>query len=250
MLNKIGRPKKRFSQNFLIDEKVLEREVNYANISNSNVVLEIGAGFGSLTKFLVKKASKVIAIEKDPKFENFLKKTGADIIIADALEIDFPEFDKIVSNIPYSISSDLTFKILNYNFDCAVLCYQKEFSQRMLANPGEKDYSRLSVNCSLRAEIELLENVPKEKFYPKPKVDSSIVRLIPKKIELPKKFSSIVRALFQHRNQKVRNALTHSAHEIGTKAEVKSFLGEISNFSDKKVFELTPEEILEISKLY
>lgn len=239
---------KRLDQHFLIDERILQREVAYANVTSEDTVLEIGPGIGTLTRFLAKTAKKVIVIEKDRKFEEFLQQIpSTEVIIADALKIEFPQCDKILSNLPYSISSGLTFKVLAQPIAVAVLCYQKEFADRMIAQPGTKDYSRLTVNCALRANIELLETVSKTKYYPRPKVDSEIVRLTPKKVELPGKFDAIVRALFQHKNQKTKNALIKSAHEIGTKEDAEKFIKRIGQFADRRVITLTPEEILEVS---
>jgi len=240
---------RRLDQHFLVDSRILQREVEYANVTKEDTVLEVGPGIGTLTRFLAKAAKKVIVIEKDRKFESFLYKIpNTEVIIADALEIDFPPCDKILGNLPYSISSDITFKILSQPIELAVLCYQKEFAERMAAKPGTKEYSRLSVNCFLRANVEMLENVSKAKYYPQPKVDSAIVRLTPKKIGLPEKFDSIVRALFQHKNQKVRNALIKSAHEFGTKEDAKKFIKKLGETADRRVRTLTPEEILELSK--
>ncbi|HIJ98840.1 TPA: ribosomal RNA small subunit methyltransferase A [archaeon] len=240
---------KRLDQHFLVDERILQREVEYANITKDDNVLEIGPGIGTLTRFLAKAAKKVVVIEKDRKFESFLFQIpNTEIIIADALKIDFPPCNKILGNLPYSISSDITFKILSAPIEIAVLCYQKEFAERMTAQPGTKDYSRLTVNCTLRADIELLETVSKTKYFPQPKVDSAIVRLTPKQITLPPKFDAIVRALFQHKNQKVRNALVKSAHEIGTKKDVEKFVEKLGAAAQKRVISLTPEEIAVIAE--
>ena len=125
--------KPRLGQHFLINGFVADREINIANISKNDTVLEIGPGKGILTTRLAEKAKKVIAIEIDKYLVNLLLKKvpeNVEIILGDALKIDFhelPKVDKIVSNIPYQISSPLTFKLLNYNFRLAVLMYQKEF---------------------------------------------------------------------------------------------------------------------------
>lgn len=251
---------KKLDQHFIIDDRILKREAGYAEISPEETILEIGPGIGTLTRFLAQSAKKVIVIEKDKKFERFLSGIpNTEVIIGDALKIDFPQCDKILSNLPYSISSPLTFKILAQPIKLAVLCYQKEFAERLIAKPGTKDYSRLSVNCAVRADVELLENVSKAKYYPMPKVDSTIVRLTPKKTELPEKFDAITRALFQHKNQKVRNALIKSSHEFaltsisrsardGTKDTARQFINRIGEFAERKVITLAPEEILEIVK--
>ncbi len=252
VLNSAGiRLSKKLDQHFIIDDRILQREVEHAQVNSEETVLEIGPGIGTLTRHLAKSANKVIVIEKDKKFELFLKEIpNTEVIIGDALDLDFPVCDKILSNVPYSISSPLIFKILQQPIKLAVLCLQKEFAQRMVAVPSTKDYSRLTVNCAVRADVEILENVSKAKYYPQPKVDSTIVKLIPKQIELPEMFDSITRALFQHKNQKVRNALIKSAHEIGGKEKAEKFVKRIGEIADRKVITLSPEEILEFSKLY
>ena len=251
-LNAAGiRLSKKLDQHFIVDDRILKREVEYAGVTSEDIILEVGPGIGTLTQHLAKSAKKVIVIEKDKKFEPFLKKIpNVEVIIGDALKLDWPVCDKILSNVPYSISSPLLFKILRQPVKLAVLCLQKEFAQRMIGKPGTKDYSRLSVNCAVRADVEILENVSKAKYYPKPKVDSTIVKLIPRQIELPEMFDSIVRALFQHKNQKVRNALIKSAHEIGGKEAAEKFVKHLGEAADRRVVALSPQEILELSKLY
>jgi 16S rRNA (adenine1518-N6/adenine1519-N6)-dimethyltransferase len=240
---------KKLDQHFLIDAEVLNREVEYANITEQDTVLEIGPGPGTLTELLAKKAKKVIVIEKDEQFRPILEEIpNVEVIIADALKVDFPKCNKIVSNLPYGISSSITFKILEQPIELAVLCYQKEFATRMSARAGTRNYSRLSVNTYLRADVELLEDVPKEKYFPVPEVNSTIVKLTPKQIKLPEKFDDICRALFQHKNKKVKNALLDSHHELGTEKEVKKFIKKLGLFASKKVTELSPEEILKLSK--
>ena len=118
------RPRKQKGQNFLIDERVAEREVGFADIEASDIVLEIGSGLGMLTERLIPKAKRVVGIENDPGLCKFLREKYGDsfeLIEGDALEVDFPRFDKMVSNIPYSISSPLLFKLLEYPFEKAVI---------------------------------------------------------------------------------------------------------------------------------
>lgn len=202
---------KKLGQHFLTDKKILEREVEYAELSKNDIVLEIGAGDGRLTELLAEKA-KVIAIEKDRRLIEILKKKNlrnVKIIQADALKIDFPKFNKIVSNLPYQISSPITFKFFEYKWDLAILTYQKEFGERFIAKPGEKNYSRLTVAVNYYCKPEILEKVPKEKFYPKPKIDSVIVKLTPKKPEFGTDdfFWELVKSLFQHKKKLIKNAL-------------------------------------------
>src|SRR3989338_1318375 len=137
-LNSAGiRLSKKLDQHFIVDDRILKREVDYAAVTSEETVLEIGPGIGTLTKHLASSAKKVIVVEKDKKFEPFLKEIpNTEVIIGDALKIDFPECDKILSNMPYSISSGLTFKIIAQPISVAVCCVQKEFAERMIAKPG------------------------------------------------------------------------------------------------------------------
>lgn len=190
----------------------------YANLSENDVVLEIGAGDGRLTELIAEKAGKVIAIEKDKRLVEILKKnlsrfSNVEVIHGDALDIDFSKFNKIVSNLPYQISSPITFKLFSlidkYNWSLAVLTYQKEFAQRFFAKPCEKNYSRLTIATNYYCIPEKLEIVKKGKFRPQPKVDSLMVRLVPKEkpFYADAAFWEIVSKLFQHKKKTVRAAL-------------------------------------------
>lgn len=210
--------KKNLGQNFLIDKNIAELEIKQANIASNDTVLEIGPGLGILTKLLAEKAKKVIAIEIDENLINNLKKTlpeNVDLIHEDALKIDFktlPKFNKIVSNLPYQISSPITFKFLDYNFELAILIYQKEFAERLVANLGSKNYSRLSVGIYYKSICKILRIVPKTCFKPQPKVDSSVVKIIPRKsppfIVIDENFFfELTKNLFSYRRKKIKSIL-------------------------------------------
>ena len=240
------KPSHRFAQNYLIDQTVIERQIQCAQLTKADSVLEIGAGFGTLTRAIAKTAKKVFAIEADKKLIPILKEqlagfSNVEIIQGDALKIKFPETEKIVSNLPYDISSAITFKILDTGFKLAVLTYQKEFADRMIAKPGTKEYGRLTIGVYYSAKAEILEILPPNVFYPRPKVYSAIVRLSPKsppfEVVDKKFYFDLVRALFQHRRKKVKNALLDSFHEIAPEARLPRQI--IKN--------LKPEEIAEIS---
>ena len=117
---------KKQGQSHLVDEDVLRRMVDYANISPPDVILEIGPGIGSLTSLLIEKARRVIAVEKDTRLSRIIRdrfgdKPSLEIINEDVLDIDLPDFDKVVANLPYSISSPITFKLLKTNLDLGIL---------------------------------------------------------------------------------------------------------------------------------
>ncbi len=257
---------KNLGQNYLIDKNKRDQIVNFANINNKDIILEIGTGIGTLTLELAKKAKKVIAIEQDSKIATILserlkkeKIDNVELINDDALNVDFPKFNKIVSNLPYQISSPITFKFLNYDFDLAILMYQKEFANRMNGSVGTKDYSRLSAMLYFKCDVDALTDVSAESFIPKPKIDSTVVKLTPKENKISdedfKVYSNFTKALFQHRNKKIRNALIDSRHII-CKLDKKEMKEKINNIEDEKlndylklrVIAIKPEDILFLSK--
>ena len=253
-------------QNYLIDRNKRDQIIEFGNITKDDVILEIGTGIGTLTIELAKRAKRVIAIEQDSKISEILAKRlktekidNVELINDDALKVDFPPFNKIISNLPYQISSPITFKFLDYDFDLAILMYQKEFAQRMNGEVGSKNYSRLSAMLYFKCDVEILSDVSCESFIPKPQIDSSVVKLTPKENKIPddefRIYSKFTRALLQHRNKKIKNALIDSRHIIGNvdKKVLKKRLNGIEDemiidYLKKRVVVLTPEEILFISQ--
>jgi len=198
---------RKIKANLMIDEGYITEICRFAQLKDTDRVLEIGAGTGNLTTELVKMSGYVYAIEKDPAYCSILKErfSHADnikIISGDALKLDFPEIDKIVSNLPYEISRKITEKILGHRFDSAVLVYQKEFAEKLIAKPGEKNYRPISVLAQSATQIEVLDTIPPEAFSPRPKVHSAIVRLKQKK-KLDKGYMDFVKKLFSQRNKLV-----------------------------------------------
>jgi len=250
---------KRKGQNYLVDSNILAKIIEYSEISPDDVILEIGAGVGTLTIPLSKKAKKVIAIEQDQKIAAILEKrlenldiSNVAVLAADATKIDFPEFNKVVSNLPYKISSPITFKLLKYDFDYAILMYQLEFAQRMIAKPGDSNYSRLSLMLHFCGDVELLFEVSKHCFFPQPKISSAVIKLVPnKKAKVDEFFIKTSRALFQHKKKKVRNALLDSFHEIADvdKKEAKEIVSKLDpHLLSERVLKLDPEEVILISE--
>ena len=196
------RPSKRFGQNFLIDKGVLEKIIEAANLQPEDIVLEIGPGLGTLTVELAKKvhpvkslrskfngAGKVIAIEKDPKMVEILKETlkdfqNVEILQGDILKIPDSKFqilnlDKIVANLPYYIVSPVIRKFLESESPPKemILMVQKEVAERICAEPP--DMSLLAVSVQFYTKPEIISYVPKTSFWPQPKVDSAIIKIIP-----------------------------------------------------------------------
>ena len=267
ILSKYGiKLNKNLGQNYLIDKNKRNQIISFGNINENDVILEIGTGIGTLTIELAKKAKKVIAIEQDSKIFKIIserlkeeKIDNVELINDDALNVDFPKFNKIISNLPYQISSPITFKFLNYDFDLAILMYQKEFAERMNGSVGTKNYSRLSAMLYFKCDVETLTDVSSESFIPKPKVDSTVIKLTPKDVEITdadfEVYSKFTKALFQHRNKKIRNALIDSRHMISNidKKTLKKRLNSIEDdnineYLSERVIVLRPEEILMLSK--
>lgn len=239
-------------QHFLIDEQVLGRIIEYGHLNSSDTVLEIGAGYGNLTEKLARKACKVIAIEVDPELASSLKRfENVDLIIGDALEQDYPHFNKVISNLPYSISSPVTFKLLEYEFDMGILMYQHEFAKRMVATPGSKDYGRLSITVQYHANVEILEVVPRLAFRTPPKVDSAIVRLVPRPPPYEVKnvdfFMKFIIAAFSQRRKKLRNAILNNAAYLGIKDKALEKLP--PDIIDRRAETVSPEELAKLSDL-
>lgn len=254
----IIKPKRKLGQSFVTNKALLQRMVRYADIENGSIVTEIGAGLGFLTRELARVAGEVVAIEIDSGLVKELKREvgqlrNVEIVRSDALKSPLVGFNKIVANPPYYISSPLLFTFLRLGFQVAVITLQKEFAQRLIAPPGSKDYGRLTVSIKYRASTEVLEVVSKNAFYPRPEVDSAVVRIVPR-IPHPKArdeevFNDVVRYIFTQRNKKVRNAIVNFVKErvgIRDKKGVKEFIDSIP-FGNVRVRELSPQDAVELS---
>lgn len=252
-------PKKALSQNFLVNEDILDNQIEYANLTHNDVVIEIGGGTGVLTEKLVKKAKHVYCYEYDDKLFKFLQNkfrndSNITIIHGDVLKVDLQPANKIIANLPYHISSPITFKLLDFGFDLAILMYQWEFALRMIAEPRTNDYSRLSANLQYQCNVEILELVKKGNFYPIPKVDSAIVKIIPKKEKLlvpVDQYRFVTMILFNTKNKLVSSIFYNFFKKVLPKEARFSFKKEIDTkilHADKRVRELTVEELVEITK--
>jgi 18S rRNA (adenine1779-N6/adenine1780-N6)-dimethyltransferase len=177
-------------QHVLKNPGIAEAIVNKADLKQSDIVLEVGPGSGNLTVKILEKAKKCIAVELDPRMAAEVTKrvqgTPAarrlDVILGDVIKTELPYFDVCISNTPYQISSPLTFKLLATSPSprTCILMFQREFAMRLFAKPGDKLYSRLSVNAQMWAKIDHIMKVGRNNFKPPPAVESSVVRLVPK----------------------------------------------------------------------
>lgn len=221
------RPKKSWGQNFLISDKAKDKIIKAAEINPTDTVIEIGPGLGVLTESLVKCSRKVIAIERDERLCRILKEVLAgvknlQIVCQDILKIDLPDLVdcrsiKVVGNLPYYITTPIIFHLLKFRkiIDVILITVQKEVGRRVLAVPGSRDYSSLSVAIRFYCQPILVGAIKKGSFYPRPKVDSSIIKM--KVLKQPsagvkdeEKFFKLVRTSFNKRRKIVLNALAGS----------------------------------------
>jgi len=245
------RPLKRLGQNFLISEHIAKLEAQHAAGKN---VVELGAGLGVLTRELCKVCNHVIAVEKDRRLFELLKKRlnnkNLTLINADFFNLPkstFANCNVMVSNTPYNLSSKLIAWLESHSME-AVLCLQKEFVERMLAMPGTREYSKLSVMSRLGFKVFKLMNVSKSNFYPKPKVDSTIIYIkpIPKQINIEE--ASIINLLMIHKRKLLRNAVIDSCKSLQLSKDEARNIAESLHESNKRVFKLEPSKLVETAK--
>jgi 16S rRNA (adenine1518-N6/adenine1519-N6)-dimethyltransferase len=181
---KIG-PDLAMEQFFIIDKDILRELPKLAGITSEDTVLDLGAGTGAIADSLAKKAKKVYAIERDGRFydlllDRFRKYDNVDVVIDDVRTMDFPQFDKIVCNLPYNVYEQVLRRLFDRGFKLAVIICSYGFAKILLAKPGDKEYSSFTELVQKHFSIEKLKDIPKESFFPEPRVTSSIVRLVPK----------------------------------------------------------------------
>jgi 16S rRNA (adenine1518-N6/adenine1519-N6)-dimethyltransferase len=246
-------PNRLLGQNFMVEPSVFDKLVNYAEVSKSDVVLDVGAGFGFLSRFLSNSCSKVVAVEKDPRVAGVLREQLRDIgnvtvIEGDVLKARLPKFNKVVAIPPYYLSSRLILWLLAKKVECALLILQREFADRLTADVGNEDYGWLAIVAYHDAQVELLDAVTKELFYPSSEVDSVIMRLrpwetAPFEVRDAVFFKRMVRWLFTQRNKKLGNALAPFIRSIrGVSKDEAERLACCQLFSDRRVRELSPKD--------
>jgi len=223
------RPKKRLGQHFLEDTGIIHEILTKADFNKSDRVLEIGSGFGALTIPMAGLVHEVIAVEKDSYLTGALRKklsrsgiNNVMLINDDILRLDFGKTlpltvkkIKVIGNLPYNISSPFLDKLINSRnlVSRAILMFQVEFAKRLIASPGSKAYGAMTVSIQYHARISPLFEVPKEAFYPRPKVGSMVLEF---DFEMPHHlraedetvFKIVVKGAFAHRRKTILNSLT------------------------------------------
>ena len=238
------RPKKRWGQNFLNDPNITKKIINLLGDIKDEKILEIGPGDGALTKRIY--AKKITAVEIDKELCNNLEKieTSNLLVINENFlktNLDNISFNKIVGNLPYNISSQVIFKILNYpNWNKAVFMIQKELADRIISKEGSRQYGRISVMIQSICNVKKEFNVSANCFFPKPDVESTVISLEKKKLGQfdYKNLEQIVRTSFSQRRKKLKNTLNAIVD-----------YNELKEFSDKRPEMLSVDDFIRISKI-
>ena len=257
--------KKRFGQNFLIDEHVLNKIISGAEINKDDTVLEIGPGIGTLTQALCEAAGEVIAVEIDRDLIPILEKTldsfkNVRIINEDILKLDLNEISqkplKVVANLPYYITTPIIMGLFESGspIESITVMVQKEVADRMKALPGGKDYGALSLAVQYYAEAKIIANVPQNCFIPRPNVGSAVIRLKAHKnppVEVGDKeyMFSLIKAAFLQRRKTLSNALKNESSLGLSRDEVVNALKKMGLPEDVRGERLSLEEFAELSDI-
>ena len=259
---------KKFGQNFLIDEHVLEKIISAAGIGPDDFVVEIGPGIGTMTQYLAHAARGVAAVEIDKALIPILQDTlsaydNVTVINEDVLKVDLKELAekmnegrpvKVVANLPYYITTPIIMGLFESHVpvESITVMVQKEVAERMQAGPGTKDYGALSLAVQYYAEPYIVANVPPNCFMPRPKVGSAVIRLEryeepPVKVKDEKLMFRIIRASFNQRRKTLANGLKNSAELDYTKEEIEAAIEALGRGASIRGEALTLEEFAKLA---
>ncbi|MFX0030931.1 MAG: 16S rRNA (adenine(1518)-N(6)/adenine(1519)-N(6))-dimethyltransferase RsmA [Candidatus Hermodarchaeota archaeon] len=266
ILNKLDlKPKKHLGQNFITDVNIVNKIISISDISENDIILEIGPGLGGLTEFLIEKVKKVVAIEIDPKLSKYLLEKfsicdNIEIINGDILEIEIPFHNKVISNIPYKITGPILEKVFfNKNPPHGILTVEQNIATRIFYINNYKNFSRISIGINSFMKPISNYKIPRSSFYPIPKIDLALIKIIPKeKIDpiLHEKGSrdfylDLIAGIMAYKNKNIVNALYlyFKANNLSySKENILKILRE-NDFEDKKLFNHEIDEFIELSKV-
>ena len=261
---------KKFGQNFLVDSNVLENIIEKAGITEDDLVLEIGPGIGTMTQYLCEHAREVVAIEIDETLIPILNYTLSDydnveIINDDALKTDIEKIVKkknggkpikVVANLPYYITTPIIMGLLEGKapIDSITIMVQKEVAERMQTGPGSKDYGALSLAVQYYADANILMTVPASCFMPRPKVDSSVIKLDiysepPVSVCDPEMMFKIIRASFNQRRKTLVNGLKNASNLPFTKEEIEESIEKLGEDVRVRGEKLTLEQFAKLTDI-
>ncbi len=268
--NKLA-PKKKFGQNFLVNQQIVEAILAKACPDPKDTIIELGVGLGSMTIPLAKQVHKVVGIEIDAGLVRFHEEEhdlpdNVTLIHEDLLKSDFGQLAlknggrlKIIANLPYSISNPLLFKLLEHKdiMDYAVLMLQKEVADRLTAQPSTKEYGVLSVLLGACATVKSIMKIGPEQFHPRPKVDSQVVKITFTYDHRPtanppydmKLLKELVKRAFGKRRKTILNALSSANKDFG-KDEVRLVLDAAGIAEKRRPDQLSVDEYINLAHIY
>jgi 16S rRNA (adenine1518-N6/adenine1519-N6)-dimethyltransferase len=248
------RPKNKLGQNFLIDLNLLDLLIREADLSHDDLVLEVGCGTGGLTQRLLDLAGHVVAVEIDPSFVSLVQeasvgRSNLSLLNADILknknELNPGVLEllheqgqgrrlKLVANLPYAVATPViaNFLLTDLPFARMVVTVQWEIAERLMSSPGSKDFGALSVLVQNLANVHLVRRVPPSAFWPRPQVDSAILRIEPDAARRAtigdvQRFRHFLRDLYTHRRKNLRGALAGMPNMRWSKSDIDRLLGQL-----------------------
>lgn len=254
LIKKYGiKPRRKLSQSFVVDENLLQVIVENVQPRPDDVIIEIGAGLGALTFQLAQHGSRVKAVEIDPVLVEVLKGRFSQFQNVEVIQGDFMkmslEGNVFTGNIPYHISTPIVFKIIEQDYDRAVMTVQKEVAERAVSEPGSRNYSRLTVSVKSRTEPRIAGLFPSSSFYPRPKVSHAVLCLKPSKCVENRIFDPLVRVMFSQRNRVARTVLKNGLKRLYGEEGIRLYPN-ISQLipEGKRVYELSVQDFLRLSR--
>jgi 16S rRNA (adenine1518-N6/adenine1519-N6)-dimethyltransferase len=268
ILKKINlKPRKNLGQNFIVNNHTIQKIVSTSELLKDDIILEIGPGLGALTEKLVEKVKRVHAIEIDPLLSRYLSDKfsaykNIEILNENILETDIPPHDKVVANIPYSITGPIFEKIFfNHTAPQGIMTIERSIADRIFISGNYKDFSRISVSVNAFLIPKSRFPISRNSFYPAPKIDLSLIRVIPRDdfndfLSDPGSshfFLELVAGIMPYKNKDLTNALTlyfkRNPLYLYTKQEIRTVLQNTS-YKDKKVFTLQIKDFIDLSRLF
>ncbi|MFX1389499.1 MAG: 16S rRNA (adenine(1518)-N(6)/adenine(1519)-N(6))-dimethyltransferase RsmA [Promethearchaeota archaeon] len=260
-------PSKKLGQNFLTEKRVIKTIISTSNVSQNDVVLDIGAGLGVITAELIDLVKKVYAIEVDNRLYSYLNDKfstyrNVEIIHGDILKIDIPAHNKVISNIPYSITGPILDRIFfKPSPPEGILTLERNIANRIFFSGNYKDFSRITVGINSFMIPISKSNISKDSFYPTPRIPLTLIKIIPKikvnsfLIEKESRtfFLQFIAGIMPFKNKNIANAISYFLENQKdmqyTKEEIILILQQ-NNFSNTKVFNYKPKDFIEISKCF
>ena len=260
------KPKKQLGQNFLLHPSTAEAIASRASLSSDDVVLEIGAGLGALTIPVARNVKKIYALEKDQQIAELLKTeilvnhiSNCEIVQGNILKIDLQTFAEnaarkiiVVGNLPYNISSQILVKLIHsrHAVERAIVMFQQELAQRISAQPGSKEYGRITAMLRYCADIRIVANIKASKFYPPPKVDSQVLEIRFKSTSVYGEHDEamlfkVIKAAFGNRRKTLKNALVASELRLLPQTALQA-LGSAGIDPSRRAETLEPSEFVSL----